>query len=239
MDTTIEKKPAGDLTRGNSPADMIRLAVEGGADLEKLSKLLDIQERWEANEAKKAFHQAMSAFKANPPQIYKDKSVSFGVGKTAYKHATLANVCEKINKALSEHGLSASWETAQSENQIAVTCKITHEKGHSEQTTLKAPADNSGSKNAIQAIGSTVSYLERYTILALTGLATEEQDTDAVVDVQTIDEEQALTIDEYLIALNIDKDKFLKFFKVESVEDLPKDRYQEAINMLKAREVKK
>lgn len=239
MDTTIEKKQSKEIQRGNTPADMIRLAVEGGADLEKLSKLLDIQERWEANEAKKAYHQAMSCFKANPPQIYKDKSVSFGAGKTSYKHATLANVCEKINKALSQYGLSASWETAQSESLISVTCRITHEKGHSESTTLKAPADASGSKNAIQAIGSTVSYLERYTILALTGLATEEQDDDANIQTEKIDEKEAVVINEYLGSLKIDKVKFLSFFSIEKVEDMPKSRYQEAITMFKSKEVKK
>ena len=157
----------------NSPAEMIKMAVTGKADLDKLEKLLAIQERWDANEAKKAYHVAMAQFKANPPKIDKDKTVSFSTttGKTSYDHASLANVTEKISEALSKCGLSASWKTQQNGN-ILVTCKITHVKGHSEETTLSAPADTSGSKNAIQAIGSTITYLERYTLLALTGLAT-------------------------------------------------------------------
>ena len=60
-----------------------------------------------------------------------------------------------------------------------MTCKITHEQGYSEETTITAPADLTGSKNVIQAIGSTISYLERYSILALTGLTTYEMDNDA------------------------------------------------------------
>ena len=84
----------------NSPAEMIRLAVAGGADLEKLEKLLTLQERWEANEAKKAYNKAMAAFKSNPPKINKDKKVGYESktgGKVGYKHASLFNVTEKIS----------------------------------------------------------------------------------------------------------------------------------------------
>jgi len=150
-------------------------------DLEdELEKLLEIQERWEANEAKKKFHMAMAAFKASPPDIEKDKRVNFKTdrGVVNYTHATLANVTEKINAGLSKHGLSAAWAVSQANGAISVTCKITHEQGHSEQTTITASPDTSGSKNSIQAIGSTITYLERYSLLALTGLATSEMDDD-------------------------------------------------------------
>jgi len=162
-----------------TPSGMIAMAITSGADLDKLEKLLTLQERWDANEAKKAYHVSMTAFKANPPQIKKDKKVGYSTtkGPVGYSHATLANVVEMIGSALSEHGLSASWSTKQNGN-ILVTCKITHAKGHSEETTLGAPADQSGSKNAIQAIGSTVTYLSRYTLLSLTGLAAHDMDDD-------------------------------------------------------------
>ena len=42
----------------------------------------------------------------------------------------------------------------------------------------EAPLDTSGGKNNIQAMGSAVSYLERYTLLAITGLSTKEMDDD-------------------------------------------------------------
>jgi hypothetical protein len=165
--------------QGNSPADMIRMAVQGKADLTSLEKLLELQERYEANEARKEYHRAMADFKANPPKIGKDKKVGYSTqkGNVGYSHASLANVTEKISTELSKHGLSASWSTKQN-GQVMVTCKITHIKGHSEETTLAAPSDTSGSKNPIQAIGSTITYLERYTLLALTGLATFDMDDD-------------------------------------------------------------
>ncbi len=153
---------------------------DGNMDVAKLTELLVLQERWDATEAKKEYVQAMSAFKANPPKIIKDRTVNYSTSKgtTNYKHATLHNVTSCLNKALSEHGLTASWVTSQENGNVKVTCVIVHTMGHSESTSLSAPPDATGSKNAIQAIGSTVTYLQRYTLLALTGLATADQDND-------------------------------------------------------------
>jgi len=222
---------------GNTPADMIRMAVSGGADLEKLEKLLALQERWEANEAKKAYHVAMAAFKANAPKIDKDRQVAYG--NTKYNHASLGNVTEKISAELSKHGLSASWTTKQNGN-IMVTCRITHIKGHSEETTLAAAADNSGSKNSIQAIGSTITYLERYTLLGLTGLATYDQDDDGIAaGSQYINTEEGNEILDRITELNANLGKFLAYMKVESLEKMLKSDYPKAIAALEAAKKKK
>lgn len=220
-----------------TPAELISEAVKGGADLEKLKGLLELQERWEANQARKAYHEAMAKFKADPPKIEKDKSVSFGSGKAAYKHATLGNVTEKITKALSKFGLSASWRTKQN-GHTEVTCRITHILGHFEETALAAPSDTSGSKNAIQAIGSTITYLERYTLLALTGLATFDQDDDGWVAAgdTAIDETQKSNIVDMLVHTQTDEAKFLKYMGAESIEAIKKSQYDKAITALKAKE---
>jgi hypothetical protein len=151
----------------------------GEVDADKLLKLLEANEKYEAMQAKKAYHVAMAEFKKDPPKIIKDRNVNYQTtkGQTNYNHATLANVTNSINEALSEHGLTASWVTEQ-DGSVKVECKITHVLGHSESCSLAAAPDTSGSKNPIQAIGSTVTYLQRYTLLALTGLATYEQDDD-------------------------------------------------------------
>lgn len=176
----MEKTNQVDLVKDSSnPSAMIELAVSKGANLEQLERLLNLRERYEANEAKKAYHKAMADFKAHAPQIMKDKKVGYKTdkGPVGYAYASLYNVVKKISVELSKYGLSASWHTQQN-GAITVTCKITHILGHSEEVTISAPADTSGAKNAIQAIGSTIAYLERYTILAATGLAAEDMDDD-------------------------------------------------------------
>lgn len=160
-----------------TPMALIQIAVNQNADVEKLQKLFDLQLRWEANEAKKAYVAAMNAFKANPPEILKNKHVAYK--EVAYDHATLDNVCKQVTQGLSEHGISHRWKVEQLQGGvIRVSCILTHNLGHSEETTIEGMADSTGSKNAIQAIGSAITYLERYSLLAATGLAAKNGDND-------------------------------------------------------------
>ena len=161
---------------------LIRTAIENNADTDYLRELFALQKDWEANEARKAFVKAMAAFKAEHLTIAKDKKVNYATrdgDKVNYTHATIGNVVAVVVPALAMHGLSHRWETKQSDGgMITVTCILTHEAGHSESTTLYGLPDNSGKKNPIQQIASTVSYLQRYTLLAATGLATSDQPDD-------------------------------------------------------------
>ncbi len=164
-------------TTSASPSAIITYAMEKGADIEKLEQLFALQQKWEANEARKAYVAAMARFKKNPPTIIKNKEVKFGT--TQYMHATLGEVCERIVSALAEHGFSHRWIPTRNEGgMIGVTCVITHELGHSEETSLEAGLDNSGGKNNIQSMISTKTYLERHSLLAATGLATKDMEDD-------------------------------------------------------------
>jgi hypothetical protein len=168
------------VVQEQSPMAMIAMAVQSGMDPATIKALMDLRDRDEATQARKAFVTALNAFKADPPAIFKNKQVSFGgAGKTAYKHATLDNVSGAIGAGLAKVGISHRWETEQMEGGlIRVTCVLTHAMGHSERVPLQAMPDTSGSKNSIQAVGSTVTYLQRYTLLAATGMAVQDQDDD-------------------------------------------------------------
>lgn len=221
---------------GQQPGELIRLAIDRGADLDKLEKVLALQERFEANEAKKAYNQAMAMFKANAPNIGKDKRVSFGT--TKYNHASLFNVTDKINAELSKWGLSSGWFPKQN-GQISVTCRITHKQGHFEEVTLNAPADNSGSKNAIQQIGSTITYLQRYTLLSITGLATQDQDDDGrATSTEYITEKQHNTLVDLIAEKEINLPKFLEYMKLDSLETMPKSAYNNALKAIDLKKVK-
>ncbi len=168
-----------------SPANSLMLLIDRAAtdpafDVAKLEKLLDVKERWDREEARKAFVSALSAFKRNPPEIVKDKTVDFKTekGRVSYRHATLGNVSALIGESLGNHGLSHRWDIDQKDGKIKVSCILTHDQGHSERVTLEAAADTSGLKNHIQAISSAVSYLQRYTLLSVTGMATNDESDD-------------------------------------------------------------
>lgn len=226
---TKSKEVAIPTNRIMTPADMIIAAVSGKADLGQVRELLAIQKEWEANEARKAYHKAMSEFKANPPDIKKDKKVSYL--NVSFNHASLSNVVKKTTQELSKYGLSASWKTQQN-GTIAVTCRITHVLGHSEETTLSANADKSGSKNDIQALGSTISYLERYSLLALLGLATSDMDDDGKASTVKVTDKELHTLRDLLIAKELSEKKLLEYLKIESLEQLPSTDYMKAITAI-------
>lgn len=169
QDAIVLQQPAASPT----PMTMLQIAVEQNWDLDKLSRLMDLSERWEANEARKAFDAALAKFKANPPDLYKNKTVAYGT--TKYKHATLDEVASKIGEAMAPHGLSFRWNVQQDGAKIRVTCILSHVAGHSESVQLEAPPDNSGQKNSIQQVGSTITYLQRYSLLAATGMAVQDE----------------------------------------------------------------
>lgn len=169
------------LPEKQEPSQLIALALERQADPEILKKLMDLQERWEAGQARKAYVAAMTAFKQEAPAVLrKNDKVDFtsARGRTAYNYANLGSIVQEISALLGKHQLSASWSTEQQANRVTVSCHITHVGGHRESVTLNGPIDESGNKNLIQAVGSTVTYLQRYTLLAALGLATIEDDDD-------------------------------------------------------------
>lgn len=217
--------PAPPVGGAITPMGMLQMAVERNADLDQLTKLMDLQERWEKNEARKAFVSALGSFKASPPSIVKNKHVAFDTskgGRTEYDHATLDQVSEIIGKALSEHGLSHTWKINQDDNAaVQVTCVLTHALGHAEETTLRAMPDNSGGKNLIQQIGSTVTYLERYTLLAATGLAAADQDQDgADGGGAVISADQKETLIGLIKETNADTAKLCQYLGVASVDEI-------------------
>ncbi len=186
----VRHEPAVTAAVQPTPMNMIQLAMGQNVPVERLQALWELQLQWEKNEARKAYTAAMNKFKENPPTIRKTKEVSFGAGKAAYKHATLDDASEQIGAALSAVGISHRWNVQQQDAKIKVTCVLTHVLGHSEEVTLEASPDTSGSKNSIQAVGSTVSYLQRYSLFAATGLASKGADDDGRGGIKGMDEKE-------------------------------------------------
>lgn len=226
-----------------TPMQMLDRAVSQNASVETLSKLMDLQERWEANQARKAFEAAMSAVKAELPRIVKTRKVDFtsGKGRTNYQYEDLASIMNQIGPVLSRHGLSVRYRTSAEPNSpIMVTCIISHAMGHSEENTLMAGKDDSGNKNSIQAIGSTVTYLQRYTLKAALGLAAEADDDGAKADetaddAKTITEAQASVIRDLIEQGEVDTQVFCDRWKVEAITDIPLKQFNEVVGSLRQR----
>jgi hypothetical protein len=223
----------------NSPFAMVLAGKAQGMTVEELDKFMDLQIKWEENQARKAYFDAMASFKAEPIEIEKDKHVKYTTqkGVTEYDHASLGNVTQQISSSLSKHGLSAGWKTVQEGARITVTCRITHAMGYGEETSLSASPDDSGGKNTIQSIGSTITYLERYTLLAMTGLATHDQDDDGkdAEPIKYISDKEKSTIIDMMSAKDVKEDQFCKFMNVENVGKIIATDFTKAMAALRAK----
>lgn len=177
--TDIIEAPQRALTsQANMPSAMLMLAVERGDDMDRIKQLMDLQDRWEANEARKAYNAAFNAFKNEEIVLLKDMTVKDGPLK-GKKYASLHTVVNAVTQALASHGLSHSWKLSKDERDwLEVTCTIKHSGGHSESVAMGGPPDAGGAKNAIHVRASTVSYLERYTLKAICGMAEQEDDNN-------------------------------------------------------------
>jgi len=221
-----------------TPAGLLAHAMQSGASLDQLEKFMELQERWEAKEAKKSYVTAMSDFRAKCPSIERTENVTYETDKgvTSYNHASLAGTIEQIKKVLAKCGLSHSWTTVQENGGVSVTCHITHSDGHSESTSLHASPDTSGGKNGIQALGSAVSYLERYTLFAILGLAAKGQDDDGGSiegqEIERITLDQEANLQALIEEIGVNKDRFLKFLKSDSLSNIQASAYDECVRQL-------
>jgi hypothetical protein len=150
--------------------DMLHSAITNGAAIEVLEKLMALQERYESSQARKAFDTAMADAKAHMGTVHKTTKGNYGL------YADFASVARLVDPVLSDNGLSYRFKVDQGASGMRVTCVVRHRDGHSEETSLISPVDTSGSKNAVQQIGSTQTYLQRYTLMAALGVAASKDD---------------------------------------------------------------
>jgi len=126
---------------------MVQLAMASGTvDPGTLRELMTLQREWEAGEAKRAYTRALVALKADlPTTLKRDMTVRFK--DVRYTHTSLASAIEAVTPHLTAHGFALAWTPSTEGNKVTVTCRLTHEAGHSEEASISAPVDTSGSKS--------------------------------------------------------------------------------------------
>lgn len=238
MNTVVESGQAQVLNLPVvTPMSMIERAVERGADVAMIEKLMELQERNERNIGRRAFDQALAAAKAEFGPIMKSGKVSHGQGKTAFEHETLADIENAIAAPMARYGLHYRFRTHQGDR-ITVTCVIAHKDGHSEEISLAGSPDTSGAKNSIQAVGSTVTYLQRYTLKAALGLAAAADDDGRVSDQrignENISADQWRELTDLIERAGIDESVVLTAAKVSALDFLPARDFDKIKNKLLA-----
>lgn len=243
-DAPMSSVPA--LTQYMTPMSMLDRAIASGASIEVLDKLMGLQERYEANLARKAFDNAMAD--AVFPIIKKDCLVDYAstkspTGRVTYKHEDLASVLRAVVPVLNANGLSHRFRVTSNVNEpVTVTCIISHRDGYFEETTLCAAKDDTGGKNPIQQVGSTLTYLQRMSLKAALGLAASTDDDGRAAEPASeataaeaepapgsITEAQADAITDLLESRDVSRVAFLQWAKQKRVVDIPAAHFDSCI----------
>lgn len=227
----------------STPERLLEIAISKDLDITKLEKLMLMQEKWQKEQARQAYYAALAKFQSLCPIIPKNKKAKFkhktGTGYTEYGFATIDKIVECIKESLEVCGLSYRWMQDDTEALIKVTCTVTHALGHHESATLQGPADNSGSKNIIQQRASTISYLRRYTLTGLLGIATADVDDDGNAPEQLKPAERPLTnaqiktLQEAMEMAGVTDEEVCKKAQIARIEELQQGRLQGMLALLK------
>lgn len=208
-----------------------KVAMSPDADITKLEKMLDMQERILDRNAKQAFASSFARMQAELPEVLRR-------GKAhSSTYAKFEDINEAVRPVLSRYGFAVSFRIRQDEK-IRVIGVLSHQDGHTEETEMVFPADTSGSKNNVQAIGSSVSYGKRYVLCALLNISTRGEDDDAQATSTVIDTAKAAEIDTLIRETGSDRAKFLDFMRVKDVREIRACDYKKAINALNVKKRK-
>lgn len=221
-----------------------RVAQTPGANVDIMRQLLDMQERVLNRQAKAAYVAALSQMQPFLPTVEKNGTITIiEKGGTKVIQSTPYALWEDINEAmrpvLGDNGFALSFRCGTTaEGKITVTGILSHEEGHQEETTIVLTHDSTGSKNAVQAVGSSISYGKRYTaglLLNITSRASPEGDDDGVAAgaPASISAEQRNEIQMLLDDTNSDVGRFCKFMNVDTIDDIPAAQFKRAIDKLK------
>ncbi len=198
-----------------------RICMDPNADMAKLERMLDMKERHEAQQAKAAFAEAFARASARFPTIPMN-----GKGHNNKPYATLKDITRLTRPVLAAHGLALTFSIEVGQEAI-VTAELMHEAGHSKTTSIALPRETSGSKNAVQAVGSSQTYGQRYTAQAILGLSLgddTEDDGHGATGFEPITEAQFMELRALIEKAGITEDVVCQAEKIAALHELPAAR---------------
>ena len=167
---------SGQRAEERSPMGFLQQAIQKGMSVEHIEKLVQLRNSFVVEDQRMQLLAALSGFQANVPVIVKKGSAAFK--STKYSYAKLEDIIPIIRPHMNAHGLSFRFEVQSKDGAHMVCCIVSHAGGGSFSTRIPGMDDNTGSKNTIQAMGSTLTYLQRYTLIMALGLVVADIDDD-------------------------------------------------------------
>ena len=198
MSDVIKREEVGEIqtipeSMPASPwAGVIQKIDINNTDIATIERFITLQREEEDRQAERAFNASMSRLQGLIPEISKTGKAKFPTSKGVieYNFDNLNDICNALRPFLIETGLSFSFKQAQEKGAITVKCTVSHSLGHSESNQMTSAPDSSGTKNAIQAIASTNTYLQRYTLKSAFGISSVDDDGSASTGIKQAKDDQ-------------------------------------------------
>src|SRR5688572_16510652 len=124
----------------------------------------------QVNDLATALAAAQGAFQ-NPERNREVTVQTKTAGSYKLRCSTLDCVMDATRPILAAHGLSVSQSPSSGDGRLIVTTRIMHKSGQWMESDLGVPAASDP-----QSIGSAISYLRRYSLCSMLGIASEDDD---------------------------------------------------------------
>jgi hypothetical protein len=218
-----------------------RAARDPSVDVDKMTALLNMQERVLLKQAEAEFNAAFTAMSAELGPIKKTKPVVIK-GVHQYDYAPWEEIHRQIAPVLQRHGFSLSFDSQQRSGDgggMVVTGTLLHSAGHKRSASIPLGIENSGSKNNVQGMGSTLSYGQRYTAKMLLNLIFVGEDDDgAAGGTAYISRDDAKEIEDLIAETKSDRVSFLRHFEIDDVAEMQVKQFAAARNLLMQKKAK-
>jgi hypothetical protein len=215
-----------------------RAANDPNTDVDKLERLMGLYERIEARNSEQGFNEAMSQAQSEMRPIAADSNNP----QTRSRYASFSALDKAMRPIYTKNGFGLSFDTGEGapDTYVRVVCHVSHRDGYSRKYHVDMPADGKGAKGGdvmtkTHAVGSAMTYGQRYLLKLIFNVAVgEDDDGNRSTNVDRITDEQAMALRDLLESTGAPKDKFLKWAKIQSLEDLPAAHYDSAVMAIKA-----
>jgi hypothetical protein len=230
-----------------------RAARDPQVDLAKLQGLMAMKKEVEADRASIAFAEAFAELQFDLPTIDRtgtivvysktDREKPGGVPAGAQPiqqtpYATLDDIIEALRKPLHAHGFSLRFEYETiADGKLATTAFLRHRGGH--EISAKSPPlqhDSTGSKNNVQAVGSSLTYGRRYALMAVVPIvshAPQDADDDGkAAGAAPIDADQLVKVQELLEETKSDVAVFFDTLGASGFADLTVAQWKRGVALL-------
>jgi hypothetical protein len=205
-----------------------RAAADPSVNVDKLERLLAIQQTIIADQRRTSYMASMARLQAVLPQITKSGAIMDGLTVRS-TYAKIEDIDVAVRPLCTAEGFSFSLDSRPTSGGTEYTSTMSHRDGHSETRTLLLPPATGRGCSPAQSTGANLSYARRYLLIMHLNLVTRDVDNDGQGESRPITAAQVDELRAALIDAGKSEARFLLWLKVGSLEELAADKYGPAL----------